>query len=106
MDLDTLALGDPELDVANLATHLTLRSLQGLCSLADAIRLQRELLSAYGDALDEERLLAYGAAAQLRLACVYAFRPRWRHLSAALAALAASTAGPTAPDPVAPPPGG
>ena len=38
LDLDTLAVGDPALDVANLLVHLELRMLQGHCGNAIARR--------------------------------------------------------------------
>ncbi|CAN5210975.1 hypothetical protein BH24ACT1_BH24ACT1_07870 [soil metagenome] len=87
LDLDTLAAGDPALDVANLLAHLELRVLQGHCgpdvsaaageAFLDEYRPDREL---------RKRCDAFADATRLRLACVYAFRPRWRNLASHLLA--------------------
>ncbi len=79
LDLDTLALGDPALDLANLAVHLELRVLQGWCGPERAASAGSALLDGYRPtAAVVAGLDAYAAATRLRLACVYAFRPRWR----------------------------
>lgn len=76
LDLDTLAVGEAELDVANALVHLELRSLQTGqlgCSLQ---RARAAFLSGYPvEWLSPARLQVYADAARLRLACVYAFRP-------------------------------
>ncbi|MBI1297532.1 phosphotransferase [bacterium] len=76
LDLDTLAVGEAELDVANALVHLELRSLQTGrlgCSLQ---RARAAFLREYPvEWLSSERLQVYADATRLRLACVYAFRP-------------------------------
>jgi len=87
LDFDTVAAGDPALDLANLLVHLELRSHQGACSAAAAVRFGDALLDGYGAGAElRERLGPYGRASRIRLACVYALRPRWR--AAGLAVLA------------------
>jgi aminoglycoside phosphotransferase (APT) family kinase protein len=74
LDLDTLCVADPALDLGNLLAHLHLRALQGHCAPGTAARCADALLGAMslpiGPAVD-----AYRAAALLRLAAVYTFRP-------------------------------
>lgn len=85
LDLDTLAVGDPALDVGNLLVHLELRAAQGACTPSQAARLREALLWGYdADAELLQRVASYETAARLRLACVYAFRPRWRGIPSAL----------------------
>lgn len=76
LDLDTAAHGEAALDLANLDAHLDLRVLQGVFSDGFADRV-REVLVPVADAVGATppRLRAYGRAARIRLACVYAFRP-------------------------------
>lgn len=76
LDVDTLALGDAALDVANLLVHLELRALQGRLTPARS----EALAAAFVDGYDPDppvlaRVGPYAAATRLRLACVYAFRP-------------------------------
>lgn len=88
LDLDTLCAADPALDVANLHAHLRLRTLQGRCSAATATACAAALAD---PAVDAAALAAYTAAALLRLAAVYAFRPGPPDLPARLAAEATPT---------------
>lgn len=77
IDFDTLAAGDPALDLANLLVHLELRALQGHCAAESAGRAAAALLEGYRPARAvEAHLDAYARATRLRLVCVYAFRPR------------------------------
>lgn len=93
LDFDTLARGEPALDLANALVHLELRALQGLLSDAAAARAQRALCAGYGPGpAVRARLVAYADAARLRLACVYSFRPRWRACVPALLARVRGTA--------------
>ncbi|MEE8154904.1 MAG: phosphotransferase [Phycisphaerales bacterium] len=81
LDFDTAAAGEPALDVANLFAHLELRVLQGRCSLSSASQATDALLEGYDPRSEVlARLPAYRDASRLRLACVYAFRPRCSHL--------------------------
>ena len=93
LDFDTLALGDPALDLGNLVAHLELRALQGHGSHADAERLAASLLEGYraGRSI-RERIAAYAQATRVRLACVYAFRPQWPDVPDALLAVPATRA--------------
>jgi len=81
IDLDTLARGDAALDVANFLVHLELRVLQGL--LHDAVAVGAAFLDGYGGTPGNVQV--YADAARLRLACVYAYRPRWHAVAAAMA---------------------
>jgi aminoglycoside phosphotransferase (APT) family kinase protein len=81
LDCDTIAQGEAALDLANLLTHLELRVLQGHAPARAAAAARKALLAAYEPADGvQRRLPAYTAAAWLRLACVYAFRPCRRGL--------------------------
>ena len=85
LDFDTLAVGDAALDVANLLVHFELRAAQGACSEAQAARLREAFLDGYGaDAPLLRRVAVYERATRIRLACVYAYRPRWSALAAGL----------------------
>lgn len=87
LDFDTLASGEPALDLANALVHVELRVLQGLTAAGRAERVQAALVEGYGpDAFVRARLPAYADATRLRLACVYSFRPRWRACVPALLA--------------------
>jgi Ser/Thr protein kinase RdoA (MazF antagonist) len=85
LDFDTLAVGDPALDVANLLAHFDLRAAQAVCSEAQAARLREALLDGY-DAESPllRRVEVYERATRIRLACVYAYRPRWSAVAAGL----------------------
>ncbi|MBO9520117.1 MAG: aminoglycoside phosphotransferase family protein [Nocardioidaceae bacterium] len=75
VDLDLVALGDPALDLANLAVHLDLRARQHHCSPARARHCLDGVLGGYGpDAGLLGRLPGYARTTRLRLAGVYAFR--------------------------------
>ena len=78
LDLDTAALAEPELDLANLHEHVLLRGQQGLWS-SEAVTAGVEGVAAAAATLrvDARRMAAYRAATRLRLASIYLFRPRW-----------------------------
>jgi phosphotransferase family enzyme len=76
VDLDTLCLAEPPLDLANMLVHLELRALQRLCTPEWAEAARTALVEGYG-ARPDERVRMYADATRLRLVCVYAFRPRW-----------------------------
>lgn len=82
LDPDTLAAAEPALDLANLLVHLELRVDQGLLAPADR-RVADEVLraTAVTHPTTAARVPAYAAATRLRLAAVYAFRPRWYGLA-------------------------
>lgn len=80
VDADTLSLGEPELDLANLRTHLELRHMQGFID-ADTARLAwAAFRDGYGEQPRMSRVNAFATLTRLRLFGVYAFRPRWRSL--------------------------
>lgn len=82
LDADTIARAEPALDLANLLVHLELRVEQNILDRRAAAIATDALL---GDpALSSStlaRLRIYATTARLRLAGVYAFRPRWRPLA-------------------------
>lgn len=76
LDVDTLAVGEPALDVANLMVHLELAAAQGRCTPPAARSAAAAFLAAYDPPPSLlARLPAYADATRLRLACVHAFRP-------------------------------
>lgn len=82
LDLDTLAVGERALDVANLLAHLELRVLQGLLLPRQAEAARDGLLDGCApDSVTLRRVPAYLTATRLRLAGVYAFRPVWRSVA-------------------------
>jgi aminoglycoside phosphotransferase (APT) family kinase protein len=89
LDLDTMAIGEPALDVANMLVHFDLRAMQapGPAAATRAVRAAAAFLDAYApDAEVERRIAAWADATRLRLAAMYVLRPRWAHLAGALAA--------------------
>ncbi len=86
IDLDTLTLGDPAIDLGNLAAHFDLRARQAGAQPGSHGGLRDALLAGY-DAREacRRRIAVYEQATLLRLACVYAFRPRWAAVAASLA---------------------
>ena len=98
IDFDTLALGDPALDLGNLIAQARLRVVQCVWPPKIAERFIAALLdAARPDAAARARLEVWIEAASLRLACVYAFRPRWSRL--VFGALTATSRAEPHPDP-------
>ena len=87
LDVDTAAIGDPALDLANLRAHASWRERQRIWGPEHA-RIAREEIDAAAlrGRIPAATLAAYEAGTLARLACVYAFRPRWRDLARSLAA--------------------
>lgn len=82
LDFDTAALAEPALDLANLAVHARLRVAQGWWPEDRSAVVRAAVHRAACElGVDGERVAAYAAATRLRLACVYAFRPRYRDLA-------------------------
>src|SRR5699024_483359 len=78
LDVDTATLGDPALDIANLRAHATWRELQGLWSAEQSAVVREEIdRTALRLGIPPDALAAYESGTTARLACVYAFRPRW-----------------------------
>ncbi|MDN5687805.1 MAG: phosphotransferase [Brachybacterium sp.] len=104
LDVDTTALGDPALDLANLRAHTGWRELQEIWSPEHARVVREEIdAAALRGRIPAATLAAYEAGTLARLACVYAFRPRWRVLARSLAAELVPGTDPSPPDPAGPP---
>lgn len=76
LDVDTLGLGDPALDLGNLLAHLDLRVQQGWMTERTACDVEEGVLEGY--APGERTLCAtagYRALTRARLRALYAFRP-------------------------------
>lgn len=97
IDLDGLAAGTPEDDVANLAVHLELRNIQGRTGLPFGLR-SSALYRCYGRMrpLDAERLEAVERHTWFRLACLYQFRAGAAEVVPRLLNAASSRTGPEA----------
>ncbi len=81
LDFDTLAMGDPALDLGNLIAHARLRVTQGVWCPRIAEHFVAALLdSARLHVTVRTRLDVWIEAASLRLACLYVFRPRWSQI--------------------------
>jgi hypothetical protein len=82
LDLDTVTRAEAALDLGNLAAHLEWRRQQGLWS-ATRTKMALHAVDAVADTLgvSPQRFAVYKASAQFRIACVYAFRPRWAELA-------------------------
>lgn len=85
LDLDTLSAGEAALDLANLIVHLDLRVALGL-----PVERARTTAAAFVDAYAPSRhvvarIPAHAAVTRIRLACLYAFRPRQAQRAAHLA---------------------
>lgn len=86
LDFDTAALAEPALDLANLLVHVRLRHEQGLWSAEHTALAEAAVVGVVDElAVDRARLDGYAQATRLRLACLYAFRPRYRSLALAWA---------------------
>lgn len=82
LDFDTVSLAEPALDLANLWVHAVLRTDQGLWSRGHSGVVRETILDlADGLGVPFDRFAAYAEATRLRLACLYAFRPRHRAMA-------------------------
>jgi tRNA A-37 threonylcarbamoyl transferase component Bud32 len=82
LDLDTATAGDAALDLGNFLAHVRLRQLQSPQHAHALAAAGNAFQEAYGT--DHELLTRtswWRAATTLRLAALYALRPRWRSLS-------------------------
>ena len=76
LDFDTLARGEPALDLANLLVHLELAVLLDLASREVVEAAGEALIAAYDPSPETTRRIpAYVDATRVRLACVHSFRP-------------------------------
>ncbi|MFT0848555.1 phosphotransferase [Actinomycetaceae bacterium L2_0104] len=82
IDLDTVCRGDPAIDLGNLGAHVRLRHAQGIWDARQSDTVSA-LIEGEGRArgIPRAHIVAYERATLVRLACIYAFRPRWRHLT-------------------------
>ncbi len=85
LDFDQLCAGEAELDLANLTAHFVLRDMQAEnCDHAEgAEACSLSLISGYeipNSNSAHQALRFYQAATFVRLALLYQFRPKWRHL--------------------------
>lgn len=77
IDFDTLSVGEPALDLANLLVHLDLRVAQGSLVPDKAVEAAGAVLDSYRpSAAVRRRFAAYAATTLLRLYFLYSFRPR------------------------------
>lgn len=88
LDFDLLCIADVALDSANLLAHMKLRIMQAAKPGTSALRACREGFLQGLDRQDETgfeyRQRFYEASTFLRLALLYALRPRWSHLTPGL----------------------
>lgn len=76
LDVDTLGVGDPALDLGNLLAHLDLRVQQGWTTPATAGDVEEDVLQGYRpDARTLAAAEGYRALTHARLRALYAFRP-------------------------------
>jgi len=83
IDVDTLCLGDPELDMGNFLAHTKLRTIQNHGDSRFA-RTGETFLRSYPLDFDRVLLSWYQRSALLRLSCVYAVRPVWHKITGSL----------------------
>ena len=107
IDVDTLAVGERAVDLANVLVHLELRQAQGQLVPEAAAGAWEGLRAGLHTGATErgeqevlaralERLPAYVLACRLRMAAIYSFRPRWHHLARALLDAVVEGRGPEA----------
>jgi aminoglycoside phosphotransferase len=82
LDTDNLVAGDPAQDLGNFAAHVRLRQLQAPGQVKNLAAARHAFLAAYGAANGSvaRRAVWWRRATTLRLAALYALRPRWRFL--------------------------
>jgi len=87
LDFDNISAGDPAQDVGNFLAHLELRRMQHPETGPAMARGSGAFAESYGrrDEGFARRVEWWRAATFLRLAGLYALRPRWRHLILELA---------------------
>jgi hypothetical protein len=94
VDLDTISLSDPALDVGDVLAHIRWSGLQ-LGWPGDLARSHAlTFLSTYREEMAQalmQRIDFYYRSCLLRIACRVSLRPKWQHLTDAL--LAAVTEG-------------
>lgn len=104
IDVDTLAVGERAVDLANVLVHLDLRQAQGQLTVEAARAAWAGMRAGLGEvaavAGEQEvlarawrRLPAYVLSCRLRMAAIYSFRPQWHDLATALVDAVADGAG-------------
>jgi hypothetical protein len=82
LDVDQLARGEAAIDVANLLVHLELRVAQLLMTPAAGVMARDAFLDGLApDDVTLARVAVLSDLVRMRLAGLYAFRPRWRALA-------------------------
>jgi len=92
VDFDTLAMGDPAIDIGNFLAHALLAHYQTPSfQLSDYEQVKTHFLCAYAKEQPESlepafqhRINMYRDVALGRLCCLCFFQPRWHHLTASL----------------------
>jgi hypothetical protein len=87
IDWDLSCLADPALDPGNLLAHLELRSYQHPefgNTLRKAKQILRQKFNSHQSRNHRKNLEFYELCSLFRLACVYAFRPKWHFLAGPL----------------------
>lgn len=84
LDFDTLCMADPALDLGNFLAHLQLTNLQGLTPLQGPAEAFLDGYRRVSGSAANDRICIYTRSSLLRLGCLHAFRPRWRHLAEVL----------------------
>lgn len=94
IDVDTLAVGERAVDLANVLVHLELRQAQGLLGADAAEAAWQGMCAGIVDGAPAgqqevtaralRRLPTYVLACRLRMAAIYSFRPQWHDLARAL----------------------
>jgi aminoglycoside phosphotransferase (APT) family kinase protein len=79
IDLDGVGVGDPAIDVGNLAAHVLLRALQRGDSIAVGRAEAAIVLAEHPHGGPRAR--SWGAHTLFRLSVLYRFRMRWAHLA-------------------------
>lgn len=83
LDFDSLAIGDPAIDIGNFLAHLTLRGIQQKGNPNHYNRIKKCFLAAYLNNNETDlvkRIALYLLSSLLRLSCVYMLRPKGKVL--------------------------
>ena len=83
LDFDNISPGDPAQDVGNFLSHLDLRRMQHPGTGPEIASAGEAFCESYGgqDRSFDRRVTWWQAATSLRLAGLYALRPRWHDLT-------------------------
>ena len=83
LDVDTMAIGDPALDLGNFLAHLRLRACQSPDRAKATLAGRKAFTLAYQSTNTAfwRRVHWWETASLLRLVCVYSLRPQWQDLA-------------------------